>query len=219
MNFIGIDDAARSPVLGPMIIAGISVPKERLSELTAMGIKDSKLLTYNNIVLKATMLMKMFPYHVEEVSVSDINTYNINDLEAKADLACYLTLRKDTTDNIFIDNSDYSRERFLTRVRTLFPKEARQIDFSHWTIEHNADRLYPACAAASILAKYHHNESIWKMQKKYGDIGSGAPGDPVTLAFLRANKTNFPPIVRTKWSTVQRILHPIQPELIKSEGR
>ena len=46
MKKIGIDDAGRGPVLGPMILAGLMIDDEKEeSTLKEMGAKDSKLLT------------------------------------------------------------------------------------------------------------------------------------------------------------------------------
>ena len=42
---LGIDDAGRGPVIGPMILAGVLVDEKTEAELKKLGAKDSKLLT------------------------------------------------------------------------------------------------------------------------------------------------------------------------------
>ena len=42
---IGIDDAGRGPVIGPMCLAGVIIRKESEKELKENGIADSKLLS------------------------------------------------------------------------------------------------------------------------------------------------------------------------------
>jgi len=44
-KLIGIDDAGRGPVLGPMILAGVLIDESEEKDFTTMGAKDSKLLT------------------------------------------------------------------------------------------------------------------------------------------------------------------------------
>ena len=45
MKICGIDEARRGPVIGPMVISGILIDDNKVSELKKIGVKDSKLLT------------------------------------------------------------------------------------------------------------------------------------------------------------------------------
>ena len=38
----GVDEAGRGSIIGPLIIAGISVRDSKMSELSKIGVKDSK---------------------------------------------------------------------------------------------------------------------------------------------------------------------------------
>ena len=40
----GIDEAGRGPIVGPLVMAGVSVTEDKIELLKAMGIKDSKLI-------------------------------------------------------------------------------------------------------------------------------------------------------------------------------
>ena len=43
----GVDDAGRGPIIGPLVIGGVALPRDRVRDLVSMGVKDSKLLTSN----------------------------------------------------------------------------------------------------------------------------------------------------------------------------
>ncbi len=45
MIVCGIDDAGRGSMLGPLVIAGITLERSKIKSLTSMGVKDSKKLT------------------------------------------------------------------------------------------------------------------------------------------------------------------------------
>ena len=45
MQICGIDDAGRGSMLGPLVIAGVSIDKRKLRKLSSLGVKDSKKLS------------------------------------------------------------------------------------------------------------------------------------------------------------------------------
>ena len=46
MTFIvGIDEAGRGPVIGPLVIAGVKIKDSNEKKISALGVKDSKLLS------------------------------------------------------------------------------------------------------------------------------------------------------------------------------
>ena len=47
MLLLGIDDAGRGPILGPMFLAGVLIKKEKEQELKDLGARDSKLIQHS----------------------------------------------------------------------------------------------------------------------------------------------------------------------------
>ena len=75
--------------------------------------------------------------------------------------------------------------------------------------EHHADITYPVVSAASIVAKVTRDREITKLAKKFGEIGSGYPSDPITIAYLSSYIDEHrlpPPIARKSWKTVTMML-------------
>ncbi|HEX2230963.1 MAG TPA: hypothetical protein VHG34_02125, partial [Nitrososphaeraceae archaeon] len=71
----GVDEAGRGSIIGPLIIAGIAIKHLKLSELSKIGVKDSKKLTKK---LRANMFSRIVDladslciYKIEPEEVDD----------------------------------------------------------------------------------------------------------------------------------------------------
>ncbi|GAI43585.1 unnamed protein product, partial [marine sediment metagenome] len=42
---LGVDEAGRGPVIGPLVISGVLIKESKVSKLRKIGVKDSKKLT------------------------------------------------------------------------------------------------------------------------------------------------------------------------------
>ena len=69
MQVCGVDDAGRGSLLGPLVIAGVSVKKEKIRKLKSMGIRDSKKLT----PIQREKLYKKIIKFVDNYYVAKIN--------------------------------------------------------------------------------------------------------------------------------------------------
>ena len=45
MKICGVDDAGRGSMIGPLVIAGISIDKKNIRKLRKLGVRDSKKLS------------------------------------------------------------------------------------------------------------------------------------------------------------------------------
>ena len=203
MDILGIDEAGRGSVLGPMVIAGVIVPEKMEKVLERMGVKDSKRLTANRRTILSRKLKKMFDYEIVVITAREIDDMraegiNLNDIEKNAmrDLIIKLNPEK-----AIVDAVDVKAERFQKNLC-----ESTGVNV---VAEHKADDKYIEVSAASIIAKAERDAQVAELNKDYiksGGIGSGYPSDPTTKKFL----TNFtydemPDFVRKSWATVAKM--------------
>ncbi|MDR2967684.1 MAG: ribonuclease HII [Methanobacteriaceae archaeon] len=204
MNILGIDEAGRGPVIGPLIVAGIVIPEEKVVILNRMGIKDSKKLTPRRRKVLSRKLESMFEFETVEITAKDIDSLrakgvNLNEIEK---IAMIKIIKKLKWDKIIIDSVDIKPKRLEEGIKKVV-SDAKIVS------EHKADEKYLQVAAASIVAKSKRDQIIEKIKKEYreiGDVGSGYPSDPKTKEFLKKfSYSEMPDIVRKSWNTVQKL--------------
>ncbi|MBR3113459.1 MAG: ribonuclease HII [Methanobrevibacter sp.] len=203
MDILGIDEAGRGSVLGPMVIAGVVVPEKMEKVLERMGVKDSKRLVPNRRTILSRKLKKMFPHEMVVISAREIDDLrasgvNLNEIEKNAMESILLKLE---FDKAIVDAVDVKAERFQENLR---------IDTGlNVFAEHKADDKYIEVSAASIIAKAARDEYIKDINKDYiksGGIGSGYPSDPKTKDFLsKYTYDEMPDFVRKSWATVAKM--------------
>ena len=59
MLISGVDEAGRGSVIGPLVIAGVSIEKNDLLKLVDLGVKDSKLLSPQRRETLATKIREL----------------------------------------------------------------------------------------------------------------------------------------------------------------
>ena len=207
----GIDDAGRGPIIGPLVIGGVALPRDRVKDLVRMGVKDSKLLTSNTRVQVAERirglvsrigLREIQPDQIDDVVLHGRKLRKLNFLEARVMAEVINELEPP---EVYVDASDVNEKRFGEDVRSFLKDDLKTITIIS---EHHADRNYPQVSAASVIAKVHRDQVINQLHAEYGDFGSGYITDPKTMSFLRAYRQShdsYPPIVRLSWKTAREI--------------
>lgn len=205
---IGIDDAGRGPLIGPMILGGVLIKREDEPELKKLGAKDSKLLTHPQRISLAGLIRKnIIKEHLEiafpdEIDAAVLGTENLNTLEARK-MAGVINKLNDKTKKItvIVDCPSINTETWRSKLMSFIEHPSNlQV-----MCEHKADFNHPVVSAASILAKVAREEEVDKIKKKYGNIGSGYPSDPFTQAFIKENAERLKDsgIFRKSWKTWQ----------------
>ncbi len=211
---IGVDEAGRGPVIGPLIVCAISIPSSDCHVLEEIGARDSKTLSkskrdkiYKFIREEAIErnwnigIVECEPFRIDHNS----SVSNLNDLE----VTLFSEAIKNSNDNndpgsIFLDACDVNQERFGNNVKSKLGPS-----WSDWKIisEHSMDSSNSLVAASSIVAKVTRDNAMQKLSNDIGiDLGSGYPSDPKTRSSINELISGENPhdCLRWTWSTVRR---------------
>ena len=179
-KLIGIDDAGRGPVIGPMILAGILIEEKEESIIKEWGAKDSKMLTPKKRGEIKEKISKKFKGHIEISTPKEIDeSSNLNYLEAIKTAKIINKLTEDLNEkvNVIIDCPSVNIASWSNDVQKLIEKP----EIVNLSCELKADEIHPVVSGASILAKEKREDEIYRLKKEVGkDFGSGYPADPKT---------------------------------------
>ena len=211
---VGVDEAGRGPVLGPLVIAACGVPAEDYDLLIEAGVKDSKDLSakrrdeleawfFSQAETKGWVasVVTCSPERIDLAMLDDgLNWLEVRGFsEAISELSCRENVQ------ILADACDVNPQRFTDRI-------CERIDGWPWKnsamkSEHKADLHHPIVGMASILAKQERDRQIEQLKEDTNlDLGSGYPGDPKTKAALAhlIVQSGIHHEVRWGWATVRR---------------
>jgi len=217
---LGIDDAGRGPVIGPMVLGGCLIEENLQEEFRKAGVKDSKQLTQkkreelSKLIKQKSVAYEILISYPEEIdnviNGKDGNISNINKLEAAKSAEIINKLVKNAKGEpvrIVIDCPSPNRKSWQDYLMEYLLKLNKNIKNILISCEHKADVNHIAVAAGSILAKCKREEEVAKIKKKIGkDFGSGYSSDPITRKFLEEHYNTFKEegIFRHTWGTVKK---------------
>ncbi|OYD16108.1 ribonuclease HII, partial [candidate division WOR-3 bacterium JGI_Cruoil_03_44_89] len=185
--------------IGPMIMAGVLYDENKEDALTEMGVRDSKKLSpKKRESLEMGIKENVEGYWIVEISVSLIDRMNLNTLEIGSAASI---INEAGADAVFLDVpvAGSGIDKYIKKIREITGYGV-QI-----TGENHADDTYPCVSAASILAKVERDRIIKSLWERYGNFGSGYPGDDKTHKFI-SEWHKFPEIVRKRWSPVRKAM-------------
>ena len=199
----GVDEAGRGPVLGPMVVAAVSIEDD--APLRRMEVRDSKKLTPFRRAELAVKINEYCRFEYRVVSHEEIDArgtrMSLNELEAVVFASLIDRLKAEV---VYVDACDVNEDHFRQMVGGRLSYKPRMV------CEHRVDDLYPVVSAASIIAKTNRDRIISEIQAEVGqEIGSGYASDPTTIAFLQKwikEKGDLPPYTRRSWATAKEAL-------------
>jgi ribonuclease HII len=198
----GVDEAGKGSVLGPMIIAAVGVTSDNV--FAEVEVADSKMLSpkvRERLYITIRRRFRVATVRIDAHEIDEIRTgMTMNSCVARAHAQA---IDKLSPAIAYVDACDVNAIRYADMVKNHLEKSCEIVS------EHNADRTFKVVSAASIIAKVTRDRAITALSKKYGEIGSGYPSDPVTIAFLSAYIDEYkcpPPIARKSWKTITAML-------------
>ena len=212
---LGIDEAGRGPVMGPMVYACAYWKEEYDSDIRKkFKFNDSKalkpeerekmfeqinlhpnLIRYELIVLTSDYISREMLKR-QKVSLNQISQDSAKIL-IKTALDKKVNVRK-----IYVDTVGPATSYQALLKNSL---EDKTIEV---TVEPKADAKYECVSAASIVAKVTRDKKIEIIEKEDENCGSGYPSDPKTKEWLKDNYDNifgFGREVRFSWKTVDNM--------------
>ncbi|KAH7915614.1 ribonuclease H-like domain-containing protein [Hygrophoropsis aurantiaca] len=227
---LGVDEAGRGPVLGPLVYGVAYCPISYKEELQELGFADSKTLTPEKRSALLDVLNsdpQNLAWSVRVISPQAISTGMLRlpptNLNKQSQDATILLIREVLQrgiqlSEVYVDalGNTTTYESYLS---SLFPG----IKF---TVTTKADSKFKIVGAASVAAKvtrdvcieewtfeeFPDSESTWSRE-----FGSGYPSDPKTQAWIKnaIDPTfGYPSLVRFSWTTVKVLLeksaHPVK---------
>uniref|UniRef100_A0A0N5A533 Ribonuclease n=1 Tax=Parastrongyloides trichosuri TaxID=131310 RepID=A0A0N5A533_PARTI len=214
---LGVDEAGRGPVLGPMVYGLGVTPMCKKERLTELEVDDSKALTESkrekifNIMNSDRDVKQYFTYRLHVISPRMISCRMMMDrkgaLNEISHTSC-IDLIKSAIDaginvkEVYVDTVG-PKDKYQSKLQNIF-KNLKII------VAEKADSKYPIVSAASIAAKVTRDKIVynWKFIEgsKYNvkETGSGYPGDPKTKKYLSENCDKvfgFTSFVRFSWGT------------------
>ncbi|AEC07658.1 Polynucleotidyl transferase, ribonuclease H-like superfamily protein [Arabidopsis thaliana] len=191
---MGIDEAGRGPVLGPMVYGCMYCPISYQSSLASLHFADSKTLKEEKReeLYESLKLDKSLGWAVDVIDPRELSAKM---LAKVLDMGVLLT-------EAYLDTVG-DPDKYRIKLSERFPS----IKF---VVSKKADSLFPIVSGASIVAKVTRDRALkeWLVEETGEDInrnfGSGYPGDPETKAWLVQHKHSvfgFPSLVRFSWGT------------------
>ncbi|KAE8684344.1 Ribonuclease H2 subunit A [Hibiscus syriacus] len=192
---MGIDEAGRGPVLGPMVYGCLYSARSYQKTLATLNFADSikeekREELFENLKADDSIGWSVDVIDPRELSAKMLNKKKVNLNEISHDSAIGLINRVLNTGvlltEVYLDTVG-DADKYRIKLSERFPS----IKF---VVAKKADSLYPVVSGASIVAKVTRDRALreWVMEETCENMnrsfGSGYPGDPETKAWLAHHK-------------------------------
>lgn len=207
MLITGLDEAGRGAVIGPLVVAGVTIDKNHEKKLIKLGVKDSKQLTpkrreelageieklASSIIVMRIRACKIDNYRAKKINLDKIEAMKMAEV-----------IEMSNGGKVFVDALSINPKRFRNLVLSYMRN--KKVDL---VAENFADQNYPVVSAASIIAKVERDKAIRKLEERVGEpLGVGYPHDETTVAYIEKlikQRKKLPSFVRQSWITTQML--------------
>lgn len=198
---LGIDEAGRGPVIGPLVLCGVWVRRRQLKTLVEIDVRDSKSFgSSSQARLRRRQLAGQIRSLAAHVCLLCVDAAEV---DRRVRLGELNLLERELASAII--QSGPNAKRIIADGERLFGPLAE----THPGLKaiNKADQISPVVAAASIIAKDERDrrfdEIVCGLEEEFGPIKGGGYANPATAAFIKAyfdRNGTLPPQVRRSWS-------------------
>jgi ribonuclease HII len=197
---LGIDEAGRGPILGPLVMAGVALKPRRSAALTRAGVADSKKFGAGR---EAHEKRKALAERIRnEADHYDVHVIEVVEIDRRVRQNQLNVLEREVA-TVIIERAPACRRIVLDGERMFAPLRER---FPHAESHNNGESAHVAVAAASILAKVARDDHFFAIAERYeaefGKIEGGGYENVHTRTFLEryvAVYGRLPPEARHSW--------------------
>jgi ribonuclease HII len=197
---LGIDEAGRGPVMGPMVMAAVCLETRAAAALTRAGLRDSKSYGASPDArerrAELAARIRRLAIHV------DLKVIDVAEIDRRVAIGELNVLEREVAESFIVNAPEV--DRIVADGQTLFQALASR--FSHLEAHNNGESVHAAVAAASVLAKHRRDQIFGRIAVRYrGEFGPMIGGGYVnarTRAFLRSYVERYrrlPPEARRSW--------------------
>ncbi|ELZ42505.1 ribonuclease HII [Halorubrum saccharovorum DSM 1137] len=222
--YLGVDEAGKGPVLGPMVAAAVLADPSDLpsdaddSKRIAPSRRESIDAAIREAADVAVGVAFVEPAEIDRPD-TDMNTLTVRG-QARAVRAALdggVAVGLNGPVRVVADAGDTSEARFARRLgEFIADRDTNAGDPGLPTVDvsaaHGADEDDPVVGAASVVAKVARDRRMADIDADYpayDGLGSGYPSDPTTRDFLRAyvdDHGDVPDCARRTWATCEDAL-------------
>ncbi len=203
----GIDEAGRGAVIGPMVIAGVTIDKKSEKKLKTLGVKDSKEIKpekraklYDDIqsIAKDIIVLKVAPCRIDSYRKMGMNLDKIEAMKM-AEIIDF-----NNANRFYVDSLTQNPKKFKGVIKGFLKNKNAEI-----IVENYMDESITVVGAASIIAKVERDREIEEIKKTVGvDFGVGYPHDPLTIQHMEkivneSKGKDLPDYIRKSWVTTE----------------
>ena len=197
---LGIDEAGRGPVLGPMVLAAVVVDTRAARRLTRRGLRDSKTFGAGE---KGRKARENLAAEVREVaSFVAVRVVDVCEVDRRVVRGELNALERDVARELIA--AAPTVHRIVADGKRLFA--ALSDEHPHLEALDKGESKHASVAAASVIAKHRRDQLFERIACRYrnlfGEIRGGGYGNAATREFIRSYAQRFgrqPPEARRSW--------------------
>ncbi len=211
LSLMGSDEVGTGDFFGGIVVVASFVPKELISTIKKLGVKDSKELSDDKINEIAPILIKKIPHTIHLLDdikynyFTKVRKFNMNKIKALLHNSALLNLKKKITtyDGVIID-AFTTKDKYFDYLNdtTNVLKDVK--------LEEKAENKYTCVAVSSIIARYIFLKHLDELSKTVNFELSKGAGNKVDLAIQKILKNHnikfFDNIAKTNFKNLEKAI-------------